>query len=357
MKVLVTGADGYIGCILTPYLMQHGHEVAGLDAGFYRAGLLFHDDKPRPRTITRDTRDVTPDDLAGFEAVVHLAELSNDPLADNDVETTYSINLHGSLGLAHAAKRAGVKRFVYASSCSVYGVGASGVCSEASDVNPLTAYAECKVLCERGLSELADSTFTPVFLRNATAFGASPRMRFDIVLNNLSGLAATRGVIDMSSDGSPWRPLVHVQDICQAVDLMLAAAPDRIRGEAFNVGDDAQNYRVRDIAEIVARSFPGCATLFGPPSPDNRSYRVSFAKIHAALPEFVCRWRADDGARELWRVFNQIGMTRETFEAAPFTRLKALKALMDAGQLDHNLRWAAFNAKPEAVAEYGVSLH
>jgi nucleoside-diphosphate-sugar epimerase len=343
MRVLVTGTEGYIGSVLAPYLGERGYEVVGLDTGFYRAGWLFDDRQDRPRTLTRDIRAVRPEDLAGFDAVVHLAELSNDPLGAHNPEITYDINFRGSMNLAQAAKAAGVERFVYASSCSIYGVGSDAPRTETSEPNPQTAYAECKVRCEQGMAALADERFVPTFMRNATAFGASPRMRFDIVLNNLAGLARTTGKIEMTSDGTPWRPLVHVRDICQSIDLTLQAPAERVRAEAFNVGDDGQNYRVRQIAEIVAAAFPGCSISFGPPSADNRSYRVSFAKIRAHLPAFACRWSAESGALQLARLFDRIGLTGETFTAAPFTRLLELKRLLESGQLDPRFNWTRFD--------------
>jgi nucleoside-diphosphate-sugar epimerase len=337
MKILVTGAEGYIGAILAPYLVEHGHDVTGLDSGFYREGTLFADQRPRPPVVAKDIREVTARDLVGCEAVVHLAELSNDPLGEMDPRITYAINHAGSVALAKAAKAAGVGRFVYASSCSVYGASASEARDETSPVDPQTAYARCKVLVERDLALLADDAFSPVFLRNATAFGASPRMRFDIVLNNLAGLAWTAREIRMTSDGTPWRPLVHIEDIAEAARLCLEAPRAAIHNEIFNVGDDAQNYRIREIAEIVAATFPGCTTSFGPSGGDNRSYRVSFAKIRRHLPAFRCRWSAADGARQLREVFEAIAMTPAVFAARPFTRLKQLRHLIESGQLDRDL--------------------
>jgi nucleoside-diphosphate-sugar epimerase len=314
--------------------------VVGVDCGFYRDGWLYNDLRARPRTLTKDIRRLAPRDLEGFDAVVHLAELSNDPLGEHDPRTTYDINHQGSVRLAQAAKAAGVTRFVYTSSCSVYGAAADGTeRSEESEVNPQTAYAKCKVLVERDVGALADARFTPVFLRNATAFGASPRMRFDIVLNNLAGIAWTSHEIRMTSDGSPWRPLVHIEDISQAIALCLEAPKDAVHGEIFNVGDDAQNYRVREIAEIVAKVFPGCATSFGPPGGDNRSYRVSFAKIHRHLPDFRCRWSASDGARQLYEIFERIAMTPAVFAAPPFTRIEQLKQLMANDLIDGDYFW------------------
>ncbi len=344
MKILVTGTEGYIGARLAPWLIARGHEVIGLDAGFYRDGTLYLDSiglPQLPRTIFKDLRTVTPADFEGFDAVVHLAELSNDPLGQNNPEVTFEINHKGSVRMAEAARKAGVKRFVYASSCSVYGVGSSDYVDEDSPVSPQTAYAQCKTLVERDLKPMADRTFSVVFLRNATAYGASPRMRFDIVLNDLCALAWTKKRIAMTSDGSPWRPIVHVEDICEAVCCALEAPEEAVNGQVFNVGATGENYRVREIAEIIASVFPSCEVTMGPPSTDNRSYRVSFDKIATRLPEYRARWTAKMGAEELRRLFERIEMSSDTYEFRAFTRLKQLKYLQRTGQLDQNLFWQA----------------
>lgn len=343
MKLLVTGVEGYIGCLLAPLLQQRGHEVVGLDTGYYRDGWLFSDRELAPgfpRFINRDIRNIEAADLQGIDAVVHLAELSNDPLGDNNPEVTFQINHLASVRLAKLAKEVGVKRFVYTSSCSVYGVanGAEPL-TEASPTNPQTAYAKCKTLVERDVAEMASDTFSPTFLRNATAYGASPRMRFDIVLNNLCGIAATTGKITMTSDGSPWRPLVHLLDICEAIACVLDAPQDAIHNEIFNVGHDGDNFQVREIAQIVADVYPGCELSFGPAGGDNRSYRVSFAKIHAKLPGFRCSWDARKGAKQLHDVFQRIGLDAAGFDAKPFTRLKQLKYLQSSGQIDPQFFW------------------
>ena len=340
MKVLVTGTDGYIGSVLGPYLIKKGHDVTGLDTGFYRAGWLFNNGETvYPSYINKDLREIELEDLEGFDAVVHLAELSNDPLGQLNPEITHKINHKGSVKIAKLCKQAGIQRFVYASSCSVYGTGNSDYKTEESEVNPQTAYAVCKTKVENDLSELADDDFSPTFLRNATAYGASPRMRFDIVLNNLSGLAWTTGVIEMISDGMPWRPLVHVRDICKAVACTLEAPIESIHNEVFNVGDTNENFRVREIAEIVGAAFPGCKTTFGDSGGDNRSYRVSFDKINSNLPGFSCEYTAKKGAEELFNVFKKIDMDTETFNANPYTRLKQLKFLLNTNQIDSNLHW------------------
>ena len=334
MKVLITGADGYIGAVLGPILLDRGHEVTGLDCGFYRNGWLFDDDRRRPPVMTKDIRQIDAADVVDFDAVVHLAELSNDPLGEHDQRLTYDINHLGSVELARTCKAAGVRRFVYTSSCSVYGAGSEDLKSETSAPNPQTAYARCKVLVERDVQALADARFTPVFLRNATAYGASPRMRFDIVLNNLAGHAWTTGQVTMTSDGTPSRPLVHVNDIGEAIAQALEAPRDAVHNEIFNVGSEEQNYRIREIAEIVAETFPGCIISFGPGGGDNRSYRVSFAKIGKHLPGFRCRWTAERGARQLREIFKEIAMSKEVFTYRAFTRLQQLKYLVATKQID-----------------------
>ncbi len=348
MHVLITGADGYIGSLLGPYLLQRRIQAAGLDTGFYRSGWLYPTSAPRPFVISKDIRDVTVEDLQGFDAIAHLAELSNDPLGQQDPALTHEINHSGSVHLANMARKAGVRRFVYTSSCSVYGVGKPDqILDENSDVNPQTAYAECKVKVENDLSDMADDDFEPCFLRNATAYGASPRQRFDIVLNDLCGLAWTTREIKLSSDGTPWRPLVHALDICQAIHQSLTAPADAIRGQRFNVGSTEQNYRVREIAEIVAREFPGCTLTIGAPSADNRSYRVNFDKIGKILPGFKCQWTAELGARQMRQVFERIAMTADDFRAPPYTRLKMLMKLRGANLLDDRLYWK--NPEPELI--------
>jgi nucleoside-diphosphate-sugar epimerase len=343
MKLFVTGVEGYIGCLLAPLLQARGHDVVGFDTGYYRDGWLFSDRTlvpGFPRTINRDIREVQPRDLQGVEAVVHLAELSNDPLGENNADLTFQINHQASVRLAELARAAGVTRFVYTSSCSVYGIAAgTAPMTEHSPSNPLTAYAKCKTLVERDVGAMAARDFSPTFLRNATAYGASPRMRFDIVLNNLCAIAATAGRIVMTSDGTPWRPLVHVLDICEAIACVLEAPRDAVHGEVFNVGHDADNYQVREIAQMVSDVYPGCELAFGPAGGDNRSYRVSFAKIREHLPGFKCAWDAHKGARQLHDVYERIGMDAAVFNARPFTRLKQIKYLTASGQLDEQLYW------------------
>lgn len=339
MKVLVTGTDGYIGVLLASVLAERGHEVTGLDTGFYRDGWFYDGASACSTQIKKDLRQVTEDDLRGFDAVAHLAELSNDPLGERNPEITFGINHRASVELARKCKNVGITRFAYTSSCSVYGAGSDDWKTEESAPNPQTAYARCKVLVERDLLAMASDDFTPTCLRNATAFGPSPRMRFDVVLNNLAGLAWTTNVIKMTSDGTPWRPLVHVLDICEAIACVLDAPRQNVHAQVLNVGASGQNYRVREIAEVVAEAFPGCQVTFGKSDGDNRSYRVSFDKIHTLLPAFTCRRDAAQGARELHDVFTRIGMTRDTFEFRAYTRLKQLDYLVTTQQVDDNLFW------------------
>ena len=339
MKVLVTGTEGYLGSLLPPLLMEKGHEVLGVDTGYYKVGWLYNGTTVTAKTLNKDIRHITTEDLAGVEAIVHMAELSNDPTGQLSPTITYDINHKGSVRLANLAKAAGIRRFVYMSSCSVYGVATEGDVTESSPVNPQTAYAECKTFVERDLQLMADDNFSPTFMRNATAFGASPRMRFDIVLNNLSGLAWTTKEIKMISDGTPWRPLVHALDICKAIYCALEAPRDIIHNQIFNVGDTANNYRVKEIAEIIAKTFTGCQLTFGENGSDNRSYRVDFAKINKNLPGFKCDWNAERGAEQLFNLFQQIDLTSEDFLSRGFTRLKQLEYLIRTQQIDRDFFW------------------
>lgn len=356
MDILVTGHEGYIGTRLVSRLMRQGHDIKGIDAGFYRDGVLYADEHASSsggslHSVQKDIRRMTVDDVAGKDAVVHLAELSNDPLGMHNEENTYDINHHGSVHIAELCKEAGVERFVYTSSCSVYGVQAGdAIKTEASDPIPQTAYARCKELVERDLSQMADDTFTPTFLRNATAYGPSPHMRFDIVLNNLAGHAWTTGTIKMTSDGTPWRPLVHVDDICEAIACVLEAPRNTVHNEVFNVGATEENYQVRDIAEVVADVFAGCELSIGTGSADNRSYRVSFDKIHRQLPGFTCQYTLKNGARQLKAIFERIEMDDETFEFRTFTRLKQLKYLIETGRIDDRFYWTELTAQDRRQA-------
>lgn len=339
MNILVTGVEGYIGSVLAPLLMQHGHNVLGIDTGYYKAGWLYHSGMATPKTIATDLRHITAADLEGIDAVIHMAELSNDPAGQLVPRITYEINHQGSVHLASLAKAAGVKRFIYMSSCSVYGVSTEMAVSETDPVNPQTAYAICKILVENDVQAMADDNFSPTFLRNASVFGASPRMRFDIVLNALAGLAWTTRQIHLTSDGTPWRPLVHVLDVCKAVLCTLEAPRMLIHNQIFNVGDNANNYQVKDIAGAIAGVFGKCPVTLGTQEPDNRNYRVSFDKINRMLPDFRCDWNAEQGAQQLFNVFSQIQLSEEQYRFRAFTRLKQLQHLIQTQQLDEHFFW------------------
>lgn len=352
MKILVTGTEGYLGSLLAPRLLEAGHDLVAVDTGYYKAGWLYHGIHAAPHTLCKDIRRISAADLEGVEAVVHMAELSNDPAGQLAPDVTYEINHLGSVRLARLAKAAGATRFVYTSSCSVYGVGSDGYLTERSPVNPQTAYAICKTLVERDVGAMADDDFSPTFLRNATAYGASPRMRFDLVLNNLAGLAWTAGQIAMVSDGTPWRPLAHAHDLGSAIIAALHAPRDAVHGQVFNVGHTAHNYRVRDVAQIVAEVFPGCRLSFGNQGSDNRSYRVSFDKIHQQLPGFRCVWDAASGAEQLRDIFESVDLSAEDYGSRGFTRLKQLEYLIRTGQLDADLLWTppCSSPKPHSAA-------
>jgi len=339
MKVLLTGADGYIGVRMGHVLLERGHEVVGLDSGFHRVGWLYNTDERRPQMVTKDIRQIVPADVAGFDAVVHLADLSNDPVGELSSGVTYDINHRGTVALAEAARRAGVSRFVHMSSCSVYGASGDRPSREGDVTDPLTAYARCKLLVERDVGALASTDFAPTFLRNATAYGASARQRFDLVVNDLAATAFIYREIRMLSDGTPWRPFVHVLDIAQAVACVLDAPIDDVRGEVFNVGSEEQNYQIRQIAQIISDLVPGCALTVGDSSADARNYRADFTKIHERFPEFRCMWDVERGGKEILHVFDQIGFDEELYRWRGHTRIKQIKHLLDTDQIDADFYW------------------
>jgi nucleoside-diphosphate-sugar epimerase len=339
MRVLVTGHHGYIGAVMTHVLREVGHQVVGLDTFYYEDCTLGRDDE-KVEAIRKDVRDVTPKDLAGFEAVVHLAALSNDPLGELKADWTEDINFRGSLRLAQAAREAGVKRYLFSSSCSMYGAAGDDVLAEDAPLRPLTSYAASKVRTEAEVSRLASRDFSPVFMRNATAYGVSPRLRADIVLNNLVGWAFTTGKVKIMSDGSPWRPIVHIEDISRAFVVALTAPREKIHNQAFNIGANGENYRVRDLAEIVLQTVPGSKVEYaGQGGPDPRNYRVDFSRFARAFPDFAPKWNARLGAQELYAAFQKVGLTKEEFLGRKFVRLTQLKHLLAQSLLDDSLRW------------------
>jgi nucleoside-diphosphate-sugar epimerase len=340
VNVLVTGHDGYIGSIMVPVLQEAGYQVAGMDM-FYYSNHHADQIKRGLSELQLDIRDCTPKEMIGYDAVIHLAALSNDPLSEINQELTFEINHTASVKLAKLAKEAGVKRFLYASTCSVYGtVNQDEYATEDSFLHPLTPYATSKVKVEADLSKLADESFSPIYLRNATAYGWSPNFRSDLVLNNLVCWAYTTGEIRIMSDGTPWRPITHVRDICNAFATVIAAPKEVIHNQAFNVGVNQENYQVRDLAAIVQKGFPACKVTYSENGgPDPRSYRVDFSKISRCLPEFKPIWRASLGVSELKGVFEEAMFNREDFIGQKYVRLAKLKNLLQERRLDNNLRW------------------
>jgi nucleoside-diphosphate-sugar epimerase len=340
MRILVTGHHGYIGSVTAPLLANAGHEVVGLDMFYYR-GSDFRPSRTASDEEPFDVRDVDAEQLQGFDAIVHLAALSNDPLGDLRPEWTYDINLEGTVALAKAAKTAGVERFVFASSCSMYGASTSDdSLDERAPLRPLTPYADSKVRSEAALHELADASFSPVYMRNATAYGVSPRLRLDVVLNNLAAWAHTTGKIRLLSDGSAWRPLVHVEDIARATLALLEAPREVVYDQAFNVGSEDQNVRIRDLAEEMQRLLDCEVETSADATADPRSYRVNFSKLATSLPSFTCEWGIGNGAEELAGAYAAVGLTLEDFtETGRYMRLPQLKRLLVEGHLDDSLRW------------------
>jgi nucleoside-diphosphate-sugar epimerase len=341
MRVMLTGHKGYIGSVMVPMLLAEGHEVMGMDSDIFAECAFEETFTPIPE-MKKDIRDVVPADLEGFDAVIHLAAISNDPIGNLNPQLTYEINHLASVRLAQAAKDAGCNRYLYSSSCSIYGAAGEDALTEEATFNPVTPYGHSKELAERDISQLATADFCPTFLRNATAYGVSPRHRFDLVLNNLVAYAMTTGLVYMMSDGTPWRPIIHIGDISRAFLTVLKSPKEVVNNQAFNVGRNTENYHIIELAEMVAEIVPNChIEIAQGAGPDKRSYRVDFSKIARVLPEFQPQWTARLGVEELYAAYQRVGLQREDFEGPRFKRIDTIKQLLASGRLGADLRWPA----------------
>ncbi len=340
MRVLLTGHQGYIGPVMVQSLLEAGHEVTGLDSGYFE-GCDFGDYKSPITSIRRDIRDVKLEDVSGYDAVIHLAAISNDPLGNLNPQCTYDINHKASVDIAKLAKEAGVRRYIYSSSCSVYGAASpDDVLTEEASFNPVTPYAESKVMVEKDVSQLASDGFSPTYMRNATVYGASPRLRGDLVVNNLVGWALATGLVYMKSDGTPWRPLVHVEDLCRAFLAVLEAPIEKIHNQAFNVGRNEENYRISEVADAVHAAIPESRVEYAEGAgPDPRCYRVNFDKIKDTLPSFKPTWTVARGVEQLLAAYRANDLKKDDLEGDRFLRIKHIQALLESGQLDSDLRW------------------
>ncbi|MCZ6593948.1 MAG: SDR family oxidoreductase [Bacteroidetes bacterium] len=338
-RVLITGHAGYIGSVMAPEFVKAGYDVTGIDTKYFGQCTLVPDEIEIP-AITKDIRDLVLEDLAGFDCVVHLAALSNDPIGNLNNDWTDQINYQASVKLAKLAREAGVSRFLFSSSCIMYGMSEAGVVNEDSPLDPKTEYARSKVKCEHEISKLARDGFSPIFLRNGTVYGISPRMRFDTVLNNLMGFGATTGKVTLNSNGEPWRPVVHVEDVSRAFGQVLEAPMELIHNQAFNTGAEQLNYKVIELAQIVTDIVPGSKIeIKAETGADQRTYKADFTKFKTTFPEFEFKWTAEKGAKELYDTFTKIGLTHDDYVDKKFTRLKWLNYLLDSGKLDNSLRW------------------
>jgi nucleoside-diphosphate-sugar epimerase len=351
MRVLITGDKGYIGMVMAPLIAKAGHEIVGLDSDLFEQ-CTFGETPTAFPSIRKDLRDISLPDLQGFEAVIHLAGLSNDPLGNLNPGLTYDINYKASVRLAELSKQAGVQRFLFSSSCSTYGAAGDKILDETAEFNPVTPYARSKVLVEAEVSKLADKNFSPIFLRNATAYGVSPRLRFDLVLNNLVAWAMCTGRVLLKSDGSPWRPFVHIEDISRAFLAALESPRELVHNQALNVGRNDQNFQIRDIAQVVEQTVPGCGIEFaGDAEPDKRCYRVDFSRIGKVLPGFKPEWDIPRGAKQLYEAYRKVGLCVEDFEGVRYKRIDHIKSLLASGRLDLSLRWTGRSAQVAETAK------
>jgi nucleoside-diphosphate-sugar epimerase len=340
MRILLTGHDGYIGAVMSRMLVEQNHDVVGLDSGLFE-GCTFGEDLFAIPQISKDIRDIERADLEGFDAVVHLAAISNDPLGNLNPDCTYDINHRASVRLAEFARDAGVSRYVYSSSCSVYGAASpDDILDESAAFSPVTPYAKSKVMVEDDVRVLATDDFSPTYMRNATVYGVSPKLRGDLVVNNLVGWALTTGRVHLKSDGTPWRPLVHVEDLCRAFSAVLSASREHIHNESFNVGRNEENYRISDVAEIVERAVEGSVLTYEEGAgPDPRCYRVDFGKIETRLPGYDPTWTVARGVDQLLSAYREVGLEQKDLEGDRYLRIKHIARLLESKKLDSDLRW------------------